>query len=610
MKLRLFFCTLLLSNLALLGSAAIASPMIAHVGSAEVTLSLSPDPPQPGPEHATIQISGASTEAMANTTVTYVSQMPSMTMKGSTGGARAVAGHPGVWEFDIPMAMATQWVIALKFSGAISGSTAFTFDVVGSSSSGVAGAMNMSGSQDGTWRIATFALVILFALAAAAALTLAKSRGSASRPTWMTPSTAAIAIAAVVIVLGLAIVQIRFAPPSMDMSAMSNVQGTAPVPVMLATVTDASNGSTIVAPGTIQSFLTQNVTARTPGIVQSVDVYVGDKLAAGQTLATLSEPDLGAQAAAAAAAAQSDYNASTAAMIEAHHHAPNELIIAQEDARAKAEQARYWSNELQREKILLDQGGVSQQEFEGERAQAAVAAASAASAQRQVEDAQANIEMAQAGAAAAIAKASSSSSSAAAQSILAGYTTLTASNDAVVVSRLVDPGSYVESGTPILRVAVISKVRIQANVSQDDLVGITVGTPLSANVDGGPPISARVTAVEPAADATTHTAMIEAIVDNPGDRLRPGTYVRVSIGPIAGARARGTTTPSVSVIGSGLDAAVWTDVNGTAHRVAVSVLSDDGRLARVAGDLKPGDRVVVEGGQDLQEGVPLAESRP
>jgi HlyD family secretion protein len=584
--------------------------MIGHVGSADVILSFSPDPPRPGPEHATVLVTGVSSAVLAHTTIEYVSQMPSMTMTGPAGTAHAILGRIGIWEFDLPMATATQWNVELHFSGGVKGSDAFTFDVIGPPSQGSAGSMNMPAAEGGTWRVAAFALAILFVISAAAAWSLAKPRGSSSRPTWMTPSTAVIAIAAVVAILGLAVVQSKFAPPATDMSTMSNVRGSAPVPVRLDTAADVRSGATIVLPGIIKPYLTQNVSARTPGIVQSVNVYVGDRVTRGQILASLSEPDLGAQAAAANAAAHSDYNSATAALIEARHRAPNELIIAQQDAHAKAEQARYWRNELQREKTLLDQGGVSPQEYEDERAQAAAAAAAAAAAQRQVENARANIDMARAGAAAAMAKASSSSSSAAAQSILAGYTTLTASDDAVVVGRLVDPGSYVDSGTPILRVAVITRVRIQANVSQEDLAGITLGTPLVATVDGGQPIRARVTAVQPAADTTTHTAMIEAIVDNPGDRLRPGSYARVSIGPIAGVRARGTTTPSASIVGSGRDAAVWTDVNGTAHRVTVTVLSDDGRVARVAGGLKPGDRVVVEGGQSLQEGTPIAESGP
>ena len=296
-------------------------------------------------------------------------------------------------------------------------------------------------------------------------------------------------------------------------------------------------------------------------------------------------------------------------MIEAQHHAPNELIIAEEDARAKAEQARYWRNELQREKSLLDQGGVSPQEYEDERAQAATAEAAATAAQRQVEDAQANIEMTQATAAASLSRASSSSSAASAQSILAGYTTLVASDNSVVVSQLVDPGSYVEAGTPILKVAVIDRVRIQANVAQGDLLSIAVGDPLDATIDSGSAIHATVTAVQPAADPSTHTAMVEAIVANPGERLRPGTYARVTIRPASRTAEQGAVVPSASVLGSGQNAAVLTDVNGTAHRVHVVVLSDDGRFARVQGEIKTGARVVVEGAQELQEGTPVAESR-
>jgi HlyD family secretion protein len=609
LNIRLSHWAMLVVVLALVPVLAIASPMIGHVGPAQVTLSLSPDPPQPGPEHARVSVTGVSPDMLARTTVKFESQMPSMSMKGSAGTAHAVKGRAGDWEFDLPMATATQWLVTLNFSGGVNGTAAFTFDVVGASSPG-AGAMNMSGSEAGTWRVAAFALAILFVLAGATAWSLASSQGSSGRPAWMTPSAAAVAIGAVVVVLAMAIVQSRFAPASIDMSAMSNVKGTAPVPVILAMASEVRSGATIVAPGIIQPYLTQNVSARTPGVVRSVEVYVGDKVTTGQILATLSEPDLGAQAASSNAAAHSDYNLATAAMIDARHRAPNELVIAQADARAKAEQARYWRIELQREELLLSQGGVSPQEYEDERAQAATAAAASAAAQRQVENARANIDIARAGAAAAIAKASSSSSSAAAQSILAGYTTLVAPDDAVVINRLVDAGSYVETGTPILRVAVIAKVRIQANVAQPDLAGIRIGTPLVATVDGGSLIRGRVTAVQPAADPTTHTAMIEAIVDNPGERLRPGTYARVSIGPIVNARARGTATPSASVVGSGPDAVVWTDVNGTSHRVTVTVLSDDGRLARVTGDLKPGDRVVVEGGQDLQEGTPIADSRP
>jgi hypothetical protein len=55
---------------------------------------------------------------------------------------------------------------------------------------------------------------------------------------------------------------------------------------------------------------------------------------------------------------------------------------------------------------------------------------------------------------------------------------------------------------------------------------------------------------------------------------------------------------------------VWTDVNGTAHRVAVRVLSDDGTNAVVTGDLGSRARVVVDGAAMLEEGQTITEARP
>jgi len=64
-------------------------------------------------------------------------------------------------------------------------------------------------------------------------------------------------------------------------------------------------------------------------------------------------------------------------MIEARQHAPNAVIIARADAVAKAERERYWRAEMQREKMLFENGAVSRQEYEDERAQASAAQADA-----------------------------------------------------------------------------------------------------------------------------------------------------------------------------------------------------------------------------------------
>jgi hypothetical protein len=65
--------------------------------------------------------------------------------------------------------------------------------------------------------------------------------------------------------------------------------------------------------------------------------------------------------------------------------------------------------------------------------------------------------------------------------------------------------------------------------------------------------------------------------------------------------------PSSAIVGSGADASVWTDVNDAAHRVHVTVVSDDGTTAVVRGALRGGTRVVVEGAPTLEDGQALVE---
>jgi multidrug efflux pump subunit AcrA (membrane-fusion protein) len=608
----LFFSALLLSTLALLPTPSSASPMIASVGNARVTLTLSPDPPQPGAETVTVAVEGITPIALATTTMSYASSMPTMSMSGASGAALRVAGQSNQWMFRLPMNEATQWMLTLHFAGGFAGSTTFTFDVAGGSSGTSTGAMAAMGTgHEDAWRNAAFALGILVALGALAFWYIARSLSRSGRlPEWASRSTVTLAAIALIVVIGAALLQSRFAPPSMDMSAMSNVQGSAPVPVTLTRVQSLSLDPTITAPGVIQAFLTQDVAARAPGVLRDFTVYNGTRVVYGQTLALLEEPELGAQASAAAAGARSDQAAAAAAMIEAHHHAPSELAIAQEDAAAKAERARYWQAEMQREKLLLDNGAVSQQEYDDERAQAAAAYADAESAMHGVHDAMANVEMMQQQAVSAQEHAASSAAAADAAAVMAGYTRIVAPSDGIVLKRLVDPGSYVQSGTPVLSIAVINKARIQANVAQEDLSAIRIGSRLNATLPNGRVVRAQVTSVQPAADPTTHTAQVEAVVDNPDGRLVPGTYVRVVISGTPMRSRSGANVPSAAIAGAGPDTIVWTDVNGTAHRISVRVLSDDGTTAQVAGDLKAGDRVVVEGAEDLEEGMPIAERAP
>ncbi len=638
--------------------ASFAAPLTAPLGSAQATLQFSPDPPSVGKVHAVLSLTGASADQLAHTRASFGTVMPSMSMNGPSGAARQT--ESGRWEFDAMLGMAAAWDISVQFAGGISGTVTYHItvgnlsasqnmpaaktstavaDVKASSTTAVRGdamgGMAMGNPSSDGWKTATIALLIIVIIGAVAF-------GLRRR----TAALFAFLGVAGLVVVGFAFAQDRFyhANPAAsmsgltsDMSSMSDVHGTAPIPVTVArvTVTEGTDPN-VSAPGSVQPYLTQDIVARASGLLTDFTVYAGDRVSAGQTIARLDEPELGSRASAAAADAAAQRAAAEGAVIEARHHAPNGVLIARDesgamqrdldaarhDVTAKTERVSYWQAELAREHQLLAAGAVSEQEYSDERAQASTAQSEAAAArdrvasvtaqvrssQTKIGDAQANVEIMDAKAAEMRARAAQAAASAASEATMAQYRDVVAPSDGVIVKRMIDPGVFVQSGTVIARIAVIDCLRLQANVSQDRLSGITVGTPLQSTLPDGHVLRGRVSSIAPVADSTTHTTTVEAIVDNPKAALVPGGFVNV-VFHATGTAKRGTIdVPSAALVGSGNDAAVWEIVNGAAHRVPVRSVSDDGTTATVIGKLSQGARVAVEGASTLEEGQ-VVESR-
>ncbi|GAC1548650.1 MAG: hypothetical protein NVS2B17_33420 [Candidatus Velthaea sp.] len=338
--------------------------------------------------------------------------------------------------------MATTWALSLHFTGGVNGTAVFRFAVGGGEAAGSAAAGGMAGMSSSSgnpdaWKWAALALAIILG-AVVFIVIVRKDRR---------PLTLAIVAGAVIVVVAFAAIQSKYAAPAMDMTSMASIPGNAAVPVTLASVQMSQSNMEIRAPGSIAPLLTQDIVTRAPGILTNFTLYAGDRVARGQVIAILDAPDLQSRAAAAAADARGQAAAAQAAEVEAHHHAPNavliaragtaamerDLLAAESERTAKAEQARYWQSELAREKTLLDQGAVSAQEYQDERAQAAVAQSASAgavdkvaamrqqiaAAQTKTSDAVAGVEQMQAQAAAAQAQAARSAAQASTEATFA-----------------------------------------------------------------------------------------------------------------------------------------------------------------------------------------------
>jgi len=607
--------------------------MVTTLGAASATVAFAPDPPVVGTSRVTVTLSGAPTAALDTTTLTFASSMPSMpsmAMAGSAGAARRIAS--GRYVFDLPIGMATTWSISLHASGGVNGSATVTFVVAGSGDAGGGTMSGMNASGDvAPWRTAA---LLLLGLGIAALAIFRRQRTGA--PT-IVLGVAAIAVIAAAIVQSHAN-GLPSSTAGMDMNAMNDVPGNASPSVATIVVRSAVlNERMVSAPGQLAPYLTQDIVTRSAGIVHDFSAYAGDRVRAGQVLAQLEEPELAARAASSEADAEAQRANSSATAVDAARRAPAALSVARDaelaterdvagaaaDVRAKAERSRYWRIELAREASLLHEGAVSQQEYEDERAQAAAALADAEMAHQRYEvaqrnrdaarsrvaDAEAGIAVAQQQAAMSRAQAARAMQAASADAVLAGYTTVSAPSDGVVVRRLVDPGVYVAAGTPIARIAVIDRLRVQANVAQEDLAGITVGSPVSARAPTGRVYRGRVSSIAPVADPSTRTSAVEAIVENVASGAVPGGYVDVRITVHANAPPGAVAVPSAALSGGTATPLVWTVANGIVHGVPVTVVRDDGTNAIVRGGIRPGMHIVADGAAALQENETITELR-
>ncbi|MBI2302366.1 MAG: FixH family protein [Armatimonadetes bacterium] len=130
-----------------------------------------------------------------------------------------------------------------------------------------------------------------------------------------------------------------------------------------------------------------------------------------------------------------------------------------------------------------------------------------------------------------------------------GYTTIRAEVDGVVTERVTAPPTLVQPGALLLRIAEISRVRIQAAVAIADAGQIHRGAGAEVIPRKDPERRDRtvVSAVFPASDPSSRTTLVEALLDNPAGRYLPGDFVSLRVDTGRGAAA-GLTVPVAAVV--------------------------------------------------------------
>ncbi|WP_447732218.1 efflux RND transporter periplasmic adaptor subunit [Rhodanobacter soli] len=171
-----------------------------------------------------------------------------------------------------------------------------------------------------------------------------------------------------------------------------------------------------------------------------------------------------------------------------------------------------------------------------------------------------------------------------------------------VVEKLITPGQLLQAGTtPCFTVADLSKVWVMAQVSAAELATIRVGDP--AQVDSGMPgveLPGTVDNIAAVVNPDTRAVAARIVVANPGGVLRKQMYVRVRIQ--SRQAGQGLLMPVSALLrdDENLPFAYVVQHDGSFARRHVTLGPRNGDQYEVSDGLKPGDRIVVDGGLFVQ----------
>jgi cobalt-zinc-cadmium efflux system membrane fusion protein len=172
----------------------------------------------------------------------------------------------------------------------------------------------------------------------------------------------------------------------------------------------------------------------------------------------------------------------------------------------------------------------------------------------------------------------------------------------IVVEKLITPGQLLQAGTtPCFTVADLSKVWVMAQVSAAELAAIRVGDP--AQVDSGMPgvaLPGTVDNIAKVVNPDTRAVAARIVVANPGDVLRKQMYVRARIQ--SRQAGQGLLMPVSAMLrdDENLPFAYVVQPDGSFARRHVTLGPRIGDQYEVSDGLKPGDRIVVDGGIFVQ----------
>ena len=383
----------------------------------------------------------------------------------------------------------------------------------------------------------------------------------------------------------------------------------------------------VMASGKVKALNTVEVGAQVSGEVKKLYVDIGDQVQQGDLIAQIDQVTQRnaldnqqatlEQSAAALQSAQADVLSKRA-----------NLKSAYADLASKQSELKQAQSDFARLKSLVEIDAISQQEYDTQATAVQTAKAAVDNARAAIDTAKAAIVTANADISSQQAELRKSQTNVNTAQQDLGYTTIRAPMSGTVVSITTEQGSTVnanQTAPTIVTLADLSTVRINAQISEADVINVQAGMPVYFNIIGNPEqkFDATLKAIEPAPEQISETSSTDTAiyyigyleVPNPERRFRIDMTAQVYV--VIDQAKDALLIPSTALKNSKTDTSGKTtatvrvlQADGTVKEQPVTVGINNRVNAQILSGLKAGDDVILSEDNSSSKGNQSGGGRP
>jgi membrane fusion protein (multidrug efflux system) len=173
-----------------------------------------------------------------------------------------------------------------------------------------------------------------------------------------------------------------------------------------------------------------------------------------------------------------------------------------------------------------------------------------------------------------------------------------------VVNKVhVDPGEYIKTGEPVADIVDVSRIRVKCFVPEMDVRYLRPGQNALVRVDALSEENwiGTIEFVSFKADPATKTFEVWVQVDNSSGIIRPGMIARTAF--VRREITAAITAPLTALVDKGGERILFIEKDGKAKVCQVTLGVIDGERIQILKGLNPGDRLIVVGQNEVEEGM-------